>query len=220
MAPRGYRSLGDLLLRRAGDPAGDTDLCTLVPWMSTSVRLSPLCPLELLCPLEGLWLWWQCPTAMGLVLLGWAKGSEVSRGQGGGQRAGRSRAGTQNLCQGNGQPCRSWSWPRALQTWSRAVCRCPHGMWLGQGRCQGVGGGCKGRRAMVGRDPEDAISIVMGGAPPSPECALPCAVPWQHGCGTMCGAVGLGRCRNRALKGATKELAGCDSKDRLQNRNL
>lgn len=40
----------------------------------------------------------------------------------------------QGLCQGNSQPCWTLSWPRALKTWSRAVCRGSRGVWMGQGR--------------------------------------------------------------------------------------
>ena len=65
----------------------------------------------------------------------------------------------------------------------------------------------------MGRDPEGALGIVTGGARPSPERAQPHVVPWQHGCGTMCGEVGLGCCWDRALRESTKQLPGSDSKD-------
>ena len=41
-------------------------------------------------------------------------------------------------------------------------------------------------------------------------------MPAQWGCGTTCGAVGLGQHRARALTGAMKQLPGGDSKDRLE----
>jgi len=139
-------------------------------------------------------------TALEPLPLGWAEGREACV---------NAMASPASLCLGP-EPCRPGAGLSTEPSWD--VARSGQGPW--------DGGGCKGRRAMVGRNPEGAIGIVMGRDPSSPECALPCAAPWQHGWGTMCGAVGLGRCRDRALKGATKELAGGLSNDRLQIRIL
>lgn len=80
----------DLLQKRAGGTAGDTDLCMLVPWMSASVRLSPLC-LRSCCALQtgcGCGGSAQSPTA---TYSGHCRGDSsagLGKRQGGEQRAG------------------------------------------------------------------------------------------------------------------------------------
>ena len=87
---------------------------------------------------------------------------------------------------------------------SRAVCEAPRGKRPGQGRGLALGKVAKVWGVVGGQG--TVSGIVMGGPLHIPECTLSRAVPAQWGCGTTCGAAGLGQHRDGTLTEATEQL--------------